>query len=80
MATDQAGKPYQFWQDGGGYDRNIRNAKALREMMGYIHDNPVKRGLAERAEDWPWSSARDWAGQETGPIPIDKESCLNSMM
>jgi putative transposase len=79
MATAQAGKPYQFWQDGGGYDRNIRNAKALREMMGYIHDNPVKRGLVERAEDWLWSSARDWAGQEPGPIPIDRESCLNSM-
>lgn len=24
----------------------------------YVERNPVKAGLVERAEDWPWSSAR----------------------
>jgi len=77
--TGQTDKPYHFWQDGGGYDRNIRNAKALRDIFTYIHNNPVKRGLVSRQEDWKWSSARDWAGLAVGPIPIDKETYLNSM-
>ncbi|HUI40513.1 MAG TPA: hypothetical protein VL523_00945 [Terriglobia bacterium] len=30
--------------------------------MEYIHQNPVSAGLVERAEDWPWSSVRDYTG------------------
>jgi putative transposase len=26
-------------------------------MIDYIHLNPVRRGLVERASDWKWSSA-----------------------
>jgi putative transposase len=80
LATGRADKPYQFWQDGGGYDRNICNAKALRDIFNYIHYNPVKRGLVSRPEDWVWSSARDWAGISAGPIQIDKQSFMNSMV
>ena len=46
-----------FWQSGGGYDRNVRTAKALKATIEYIHLNPVRRGLVERASDWRWSSA-----------------------
>jgi putative transposase len=42
--------------------------------MKYVHNNPVKRELVQRPEDWPWSSYRDWAGLEKGPIPLDMES------
>jgi hypothetical protein len=27
------------------------------EMIDYIHANPVRRGLVERAKEWKWSSA-----------------------
>jgi hypothetical protein len=30
--------------------------------VAYIHHNPVKAGLVPRAEDWPWSSAREFTG------------------
>jgi putative transposase len=80
LATGRRDKPYQFWQDGGGYDRNIRNSRAMRDVFTYIHNNPVERGLVIRPEDWEWSSARDWAGLGGGTIPIDKETCLNSMV
>lgn len=36
----------------GGYDRNLRNSKALMDVFAYIHNNPVKRGLACQPEDW----------------------------
>ncbi len=49
---------FRFWQEGGGFDRNIFSAAALSASIDYIHHNPVKRGLCVRATDWKWSSAR----------------------
>jgi putative transposase len=40
------------------WDRYIRDEKHLRAAVDYIHQNPVKAGLCERAVEWPWSSAR----------------------
>lgn len=62
---------HRFWQPGGGYDRNITSAAALRAMIDYIHANPVRRGLAAKAEDWEWSSARWFAGTRPVPIAMD---------
>jgi len=61
----------RFWQRGGGYDRNIRDDDELREKIRYTHENPVKRGLVAKEFDWPWSSARWYAGDRSGPVPID---------
>jgi len=30
--------------------------------MNYIHDNPVRYGIAEKPEDYLYSSARNYAG------------------
>jgi putative transposase len=49
---------FRFWQEGAGFDRNIYSPEALAASIDYIHTNPVKRGLCERAVDWKWSSAR----------------------
>ena len=50
----------KFWQD-RYYDSNVRGEKARSEVIRYIHRNPVKRGLVEKPEDWPWSSFRHYA-------------------
>ncbi len=42
------------------YDRYIRDERHFANAIRYIHQNPVKAGLVERAEDWPFSSARLW--------------------
>lgn len=39
------------------WDRVIRDDKHLRVVIEYIHNNPVKAGLVDRIELWPWSSA-----------------------
>ena len=39
------------------WDRYMRNEDHLREMIEYIHQNPVKAGLVRYAEGWEWSSA-----------------------
>ena len=61
----------RFWQRGGGYDRNITDATTLRTMIEYIHNNPVRRGLVEQATDWPWSSARFYAGMRGVELSMD---------
>jgi type I restriction enzyme R subunit/putative DNA methylase len=40
------------------WDRYIRNDRHFENTVLYIHQNPVKACLCQRAEDWPWSSAR----------------------
>jgi putative transposase len=74
LATGQKHVPYRFWLDGGGFDRNVRADRAVRNMADYMHANPVRRELAKQAEDWLWSSYKDWEELGTGPIPIDRES------
>lgn len=46
-------------------------------LSRYIHLNPVRAGLAGRAEDWEWSSYREYIGlrQVTLPRP---EAVLSS--
>jgi putative transposase len=63
---------HRFWQPGGGYDRNIANACALRATIDYLHSNPVRRGLVRKAEEWQWSSARWYAGQRPVQMEMDK--------
>ena len=61
-----------FWLPGGGFDRNIDNARAIYEEIDYMHANPVRRGLCERPTDWKYSSARFWAGGTDVPLPMDR--------
>jgi putative transposase len=61
---------FRFWQEGPGYDRNLRSEKVILRAIDYIHENPVRRGLCRRAVDWRWSSARWYAdgGVQTDPL------------
>jgi hypothetical protein len=38
------------------WDRFIRDEKHFVAAVEYIHMNPVKAGLVEKAEDWYWST------------------------
>ena len=49
---------FRFWQEGPGFDRNLFSPDAITASLDYIHTNPVKRGLCQKAVDWRWSSAR----------------------
>jgi putative transposase len=49
---------FRFWQEGGGYDRNLRTGSAVLAAIDYIHLNPVRRGLCELPSQWKWSRGR----------------------
>jgi putative transposase len=61
-----------FWQK-RYYDFNVRNEQQFVEKLRYIHRNPVKRGLCARAEDWEWSSFRQYATGCEGKVEIECE-------
>jgi putative transposase len=57
-----------FWQE-GFHDHRCRDEDDIDERMIYIEHNPVRAGLVNSAEQWPYSSAnpslsgildRDW--------------------
>jgi len=62
----------RFWQAGPGQDRNVFDPNAAYQILEYIHKNPVRRGLVGLPEQWPWSSAADWAGKTNVPLKVDK--------
>ncbi len=36
----------------------VESERLYEQKVDYIHENPVRRGLCARPEDYPWSSAR----------------------
>ena len=66
---------YSLWQT----EKNvfpIFTESMFMQKVNYIHQNPVRAGLVERATDYRWSSARIWQGcQSTNePLLVDKDT------
>ncbi|MCB9852520.1 MAG: transposase [Phycisphaerales bacterium] len=59
---------FRFWQEGPGYDRNIRKESTLRKAIDDIHRNPVRRGLVDETSKWKWSSWHAY-DEETSKAP-----------
>lgn len=60
---------YSLW----GHESNVFSViseSVLMQKVNYIHLNPVRDGLAERAVDYRWSSARFWQRCETDDEPL----------
>ncbi len=58
---DKTNKKYfRFWLQGAGFDRNIFREKSIRQVIDYIHFNPVRSGLVENPQDWKWSSFNNY--------------------
>jgi putative transposase len=62
---------FRFWQPGGGFDHNVFRDHTVATIVEYIHANPVRRGLVEKATDWQWSSASFWDGCSDVPLLMD---------
>jgi putative transposase len=55
------------------HDFNVYSNDKRVEKLRYMHRNPVKAGVVERPEDYPWSSYRAYAFGEPHPIFISCE-------
>ena len=58
---------FRFWQEGGGYDRNIASNRVMRTAIDYVHRNPVRRGLGHFPGDWNRSSWAYYFGEQRWP-------------
>src|SRR5262249_7964565 len=41
------------WQE-GFFDHLIRHSESYAEKWEYVRQNPVRAGLVQNAEEWPW--------------------------
>jgi putative transposase len=62
----ELGSNMEVWQK-GFQDHRIRDAGDFAQHIQYIHENPVRKHLSERAADYPYSSAHP--GFELDPVP-----------
>ena len=46
----------------------IESEKHLLHLCRYIHANPVKDGLVDLPEGWPYSNYLEWVGQRDGTL------------
>ena len=62
-----------YWNTEFGTEINCSEGKSyLETCIEYVHQNPVFDGLVEKAEDWEYSSFRDYLGMRKGKL-IDFE-------
>jgi len=52
---------YRFWQD-KSHPIELSTTEMIEQRIHYIHQNPVKTGIVANAEDYLYSSARNYAG------------------
>jgi putative transposase len=55
------------------YDFLLWNPHKRAEKIGYMHQNPVKRGLVAEPEQWKWSSFRHYAYDDVGPVLVNEQ-------
>jgi len=68
---------HKVWED--GYNaKDVFSPEFLRQKMTYLHNNPCQPhwNLAERPEDYVWSSARFYLLEEPAIIPLDNVNLL----
>jgi len=54
---------YQFWQQ-HNHPIELNTNFLLDQKLHYIHQNPVEAGFVREPEDYPYSSATDYAGHK----------------
>ncbi len=60
---------YQFWQQ-DNHPIECNTAEILAQKMEYVHENSVKAGFVERAEDWMFSSGPDYYANRKGLVEL----------
>ena len=52
---------YRFWQD-KSHPVELTSTEMINQRINYTHENPVRTGMVAVAEDYLYSSARNYAG------------------
>lgn len=60
---------YMFWQN-DYHPVELSTNAIMKQKLAYIHDNPVKAGIVDKAEAYVYSSAKDYYSGEQGLLEI----------
>ena len=52
-------RKHHFWIE-GFHPELIQGHDMMKQKVNYIHENPVRAGYVEKAEDWIYSSASNY--------------------
>lgn len=62
----------KVWQD-DYWDKLVFTEQFLRQKLNYIHRNPIRAGLVEDLNDYPYSSYHNYVHNDHSLIEIDKD-------
>ena len=71
-------KAYQFWQQ-DNHPIQLESIEFTLDKLNYMHNNPVKAGIVEKAEEYLLSSARDYHYGKGGLLPIEHLTAAYSL-
>ncbi|MHB1420234.1 MAG: REP-associated tyrosine transposase [Bacillota bacterium] len=57
----------------------VEDDRYILAVARYIHNNPVKAGLASKAEDYRWSSYQDYVNLESDKGLVERDFILSMM-
>ena len=61
----------QFWRQ-DNQPKEMYSSNFIKQKLDYIHNNPVEEGVVDKAEEYIYSSARDYYhGKNTGLLEIE---------
>ncbi len=64
-------KEYQFWRQ-DNQPKECYSQQFTTQKIEYVHDNPVRAGIVDKAEEYIYSSARDYYyGKNVGLLQIE---------
>ena len=75
---------YQVWTH-ENHAEIVYGNQFMDSKIKYIHENPVRAGIVERAEDYLYSSARNYAGLDgvleviVSPLLIERTGLMRSI-
>ena len=59
----QRAENYKVWQD-GSHPIELNTLEKFKTRINYLHDNPVRQMIVSDAENYLFSSARDYSGMK----------------
>ena len=70
-ANNSRNKDYQFWQQ-DNQPKECYSQQFTTQKLEYVHNNPVRVGIVDKAEEYLYSSARDYYyGKRVGLLEIE---------
>lgn len=70
QAARRARGEFSLWQD-GFHPQAVASQTVFEQKLRYLHENPMRKGLVQSADDWRYSSAAWYCGRSNALLKMD---------